>query len=241
MLPTSAWKRGVSGVADARTTSRAIALAAWSLLLAAGPASANGAMSLALGTFGWDLWGSYVLAIVLFEALFLGRCLRVPLGKALIYSLGANLLTAVVGGSVSGIFSYGFLGVFATRLNPNPFGQTLLLFTLFASLSAPVEAWVSSGAPSTLGGTSRRGRTLALALAVHLLAVPLGLAILLLPVRPYGGLESQVAGERQSIQREVVRALNQYVADHESLPPDRTYGEVLERLRPQLGSFVDEP
>ena len=37
------------------------------------------------------------------------------------------------------------------------------------------------------------------------------------------------------------RALNDYIGQHEALPPDRTYAEVLQRLRPQLGRFGRDP
>jgi len=40
-------------------------------------------MSLALGTFGWDLWGVYVVVTVLFEAFVMGRWLRLSFGEAL--------------------------------------------------------------------------------------------------------------------------------------------------------------
>lgn len=221
---------------------RTLLIAGCTLLLVAAPASANGAMSLALGTFGWDMWGAYVVAIVLFEALVMGRFLRVPVAKALTASVGANFLTAVVGGVVSGFLSYGFLGMFGSRLNPNPMGQTVVLFTLFAVVSAPAEAWVwlraTSGSRKTFGArhVSR------LSLVVHLLGVPLGLAILLSPGRPYRGLEMQVHAQREVwLLHHVRKALNDYVALHQALPPDRTYAEILQRLRPQLGPYASDP
>lgn len=226
----------------ARPAPRVIGLAGATLLLSAAPASANGAMGLALGTFGWDLWGIYVAAMVLFEALVMGRLLRVPLLGALGRSVWANFLTAILGGVVSGILSYIFLGVFGSRLNPNPFGQTLLLFTLFALASAPVEARVWLGAPTTTSKKPHHSRVLALSFAVHLLGVPLGLAVLLSPVRPYPGLEMQVGAQRHVfLQGELRGALNDYIGQHQALPPDLTYAEVLQRLRPDIDRFGRDP
>jgi hypothetical protein len=219
---------------------RAVALTA-ATLLAAAPASANGAMALALGTFEWGPWCIYVAATILFEALLMGRFLKVPIRMALALSILANGLTAIGGGVVSGILSYTFLGLFGSRLNPNPLGQTLLLFTLFALVSAPVEASVWLGAPFAWAKKLTRRHVLRLSFGVHLLGVPLGLAILLAPPRPYHGLEIQVAAERQVwLQHELQRALSEYMAEHRALPPDRTYEDVLRRLRPQLGPFAGD-
>src|SRR6185369_11653464 len=88
-------------------------------LLLSSAASANGAMSLALATFVWPMWLGYVIVTIVFEAAFLGRWLQVPFGRALIFSVGANFLTAVIGGFFSGLF-YALLGLYG-RLNPNPF------------------------------------------------------------------------------------------------------------------------
>jgi hypothetical protein len=220
---------------------RAITVAGAVLALLPSPASANGAMSLALGTFGWELWSVYVVATVLFEAFVMGRWLRLSFGKALLYSLGANFLTAIAGGVISGVVSYGFLGVFGSRLNPNPFAQTLFLFTLFGLGSGLVEAIIWRESKPVRSGEVTGRRVLALSLAAHLVGVPLGLAILLAPDRPYRGLEMQVEGERGWLENSLRNALNEYIAEHQALPPDRTYEEVLERLRPRLDRFGTDP
>ncbi|MFN3651934.1 MAG: hypothetical protein ACK47B_20360 [Armatimonadota bacterium] len=218
-----------------------IALAAAPLLLAASPAWANGAMGLALATFAWGPWLAYVAATLLFEALLLGRWLRVPPLRALGCAFTANLLTAGVGGFFSGIFVYGLDGILGSRLNPNPFGSAVLLFTLFGLLSATVEALVWRRAPSKSGSLPLR-RVFGASVAVHLLGVPLGLAILLLPERPYPGLEGRVGAHRQVwLQGQFRRAVEKYVESHAKLPPERTYGELLQRFRPQLGDYAGDP
>ena len=124
------------------SNSRLIAPMAGLCLLIPASASANGAMSLALATFAWTPWLVYVAVTVLFEAAAMGRWMGIPFVHALRYSLGANFVTAVIGGFFSGIISYMFLGMFGSTLNPNPFGQTLVVFTLFGIGSACIESWV---------------------------------------------------------------------------------------------------
>jgi len=210
-------------------------------------ARADGAMGLALATFAWGPWLAYVVVTVVFEAAAMGRWLRVHLAAALSCSLRANLLTALLGGFFSGIACV-FIGFYGNEMNPNPFGRTLWLFTLFGSVSALVEAsvWrraVPNGAGPVGGATPRRRDVLARCWLVHLAGVPLGLAVLLLPARPYPGLEQQVYATRIFFfqQRQLRDALQTYVDDHRALPAARSYGELLQRLRPGLGRYADDP
>jgi hypothetical protein len=115
-------------------------------LIATSPAFADGAMSLALATFAWGPWFAYVVTTILFEAAALGRWLRVPWKQAFATSLKANAVTAVLGGLVSGIICAFIPGFYGGQLNPNPFGRTLLLFTLFGCVSALIEAMLWKGA-----------------------------------------------------------------------------------------------
>jgi hypothetical protein len=204
------------------------------VLLTALPASANGAMSLALATFAWGPWLTYVAATVLFEGALLGRWLRLPFPRALRTSLIANGVTCILGTvfCCSGLLGYVLLGVFGSPLDPNPLGHTLVSFFVFGAASAYTEAWfwresLPADSPTLRSQVAKRS------LAVHLLGIPIGLGILLAPERPYVGLESTVAGMRRRDDRKLLRALQEYVMDHEALPPDRTFEAVLERLAPR--------
>ena len=210
------------------------------LLVSASPAHANGAMGLALATFDWGPWFAYLAVTVLFEAAVLGRWLQVPFGRAIWTSVFANLLTAVIAAPFTGILSDLFLFAFGSQLNPNPFCETLLLFTIFGVFSAVIEAWPwiyparRSGQP--------RSRVLGRSLAAHLIGVPLGMVVLLAPARPYHGLEMQVAAQRDNwLRPQVIVALGSYIEEHHALPPGPTYGDVLEQLRPRLGRFSADP
>jgi hypothetical protein len=211
-------------------------------LLLPDPASANGAMSLALATFNWIPWMAYVVVTVLFEAWALGRWLKVPVPDALRCSVVANFVTAIIGGVMSGPLSYGFLGIFGSRLNPNPFGQTLFVFTLFGLLSAYVEAHFWFCTKQDLDETVRRGHTLGRCIVIHLIGIPLGLCILLSPSRPYRGLEEQASYRRHHlIPYRVSQAWNDYVEEHNAPPVAHSYEELLELLRPRLEQFANDP
>jgi hypothetical protein len=222
-----------------------VAVAASATLLSlAAPASANAALGLALATFNWGPWLAYVVAIIVFEAIVIGRWLGFSIGKSLAYSTGANLLTAVLGSPVSSIASYSFPLISGSVLDPNPFGQTLALFAAFGVASACIEAgvwWHAVRERAHKVGASRR-RLLARSAVAHLVGVPLGLGILLIPGRPYRGLEMRVSHQRHAwLQTQVLMAINDYLGEHEALPPDRTYAELLERLQPRLGRFAADP
>src|SRR5207248_316821 len=55
-------------------------------------------------------------------------------------------------------------------------------------------------------------------------------------------LEMQVEAERQVwLENPLRKGLDEYIFQHEAFPPDRTYQEVLERLRPALDQFASDP
>jgi hypothetical protein len=166
-------------------------LIASAMLIAATPAYANGAMGLALATFEWPLWLIYVGTTVILEAVLFGVWLRVPPFRALGLSILANALTGLIGGYFSGIPSYAFHSAFGTATDPNPFGRIVLLFALSAALSAWLEAKVWIAGTRGLDKPASPQRVTAISVAIHFLTLPVGLAILLSPERPYPGLEGQ--------------------------------------------------
>jgi hypothetical protein len=197
-------------------------------------------MELALATFAWGPWVCYVLVTIAYEAWAFGRILRTPWSRSLRVSLGANALTALAGGCVSGVLAYAFLGIFGSRLNPNPLAQTLFLFCAFGLVSALIEAEVWRKFSGERGVQHRC--LLGSSCLIHLIGVPLGLAILLLSPRPYPGLEGQATAERMVWLHDyqVRRALERYIATHQTLPPAQTYGQLLGGLRSDLGRFASD-
>lgn len=191
-------------------------------------AYANGAMALALSLFAWPLWLIYVAAMVLFEALWIGRALGMPLGDALKRSFAANFVTLVLGGIFSGFFGYLLYGAFGSFLNPNPLSEAILLLSLGALFSAIIEArfWESWHDKVPWRST----------FAAHLLGIPVALVILLLPSHPYPGLEAQANFRRSRAVHSVKRALSHEVQEKERFPLVKTFPELLEHVshRPEL-------
>lgn len=187
--------------------------------MVAAPASANGAMGMALATFEWPLWLTYVAVTVILEAVLFGVWLRVTPMRALGLAIAANALTGLIGGYLSGIPSYAFQGAFGSSTNPNPFGRILLLFALSALISAWLESKVWFAGVRNLDRPPSPGGLSAVSLAIHLLTLPVGLAILLSPDRPYPGLVGQTWYYRKiNFERPVAEALQSYLSAHTTLP-----------------------
>lgn len=143
-------------------------------------ARANGSMGLAFELFEVHYWAAYVLATVCVEAWLIGRGLGNTWIRALWLSALANASSALLAGC-SCLIPF----LHPNSLNPNPLGYAVALFTCYAIVSSAVEsiAW-SLGNRSTPVATILRKSIIA-----HAVGVPLAMMILLLPKRPYVGLE----------------------------------------------------
>jgi hypothetical protein len=208
------------------------------MLLVPARAYANYAWHYAFATFLPDYWLWYVLVTILFEALVLGRWLRVPGATSLFLSLLANAITALAGYVVANIFPSFPFGVFGSEMNPNPFFDALLLFTLFGIGSGFVEGFIWHIAVAETGSKEPRTRTLGRSVVVHVAVVPIGLAILLIPARPYGDLESAVRQHRTHYPMTSLQdALSAYVVQHGRLPYARDFDDLIRRMQPQMIGF----
>lgn len=198
-------------------------------------ASANGSMSMALGNFRFRDWCVYVVITVVFEAVALGRWLKIPLMRALWASIIANFITAIIGLPFHGMGGYLFGGLVGSRYDPNPFLSTILLFIVFGLVSALIESLVWKSFWRRWSTVTRS--VVKATVVVHLIGVPLGLAILLMPEYPYPGLTGRVWFLRDMAQMDVRRSLNDYIAGNHRLPDVQSYEELVlmfrdgERLR----------
>jgi hypothetical protein len=241
------------------TRNRGWLIGAVTILIAA-PASANGAMGMALATFEWPLWLTYVGVTLLLEALILGIYWRVPPLRAVAMSVLANAATAFLGGyclwyaalipltAVELLVRTGpglqdSVGkVFGTGANPNPIGQIVLFFTVSALLSAWIEGRIWWAANRQIFEEKSFGAVLRASIAVHMVTLPVGLAILLSPERPYPGLEARTASARQSILwRPIADATMTYVKTDRRLPNAGSAEEFVRALasQPALESNSD--
>lgn len=149
------------------------------LIALSASALANAAMGLALEIFDFRIWSVYVIATVVLEAWIIGRSLSFDWFRSCLFSLGINCVTAFC--CAGGLFA-----PFLHRdvIDLNPFLWTFELLAVFGLLSALVEALLWKVFYRERGSLVLRRSLLA-----HALGIPIALVILLLPARPYPGLE----------------------------------------------------
>lgn len=175
-------------------------------------ASANGSMGLALEMFEYRTWIVYVLVMLALEAWLIGRPLGLSWAKSAGIAVLANAVTAFACPCCLTPALHGAL--VGSSLLPNPFWNAVSLLFWFALISALLESafWI------TAGKQAGWMRALGLTFWAHLLAVPVALAILLIPSRPYKGLESIARARRRRVRIEVAKRIGQDLSEGRSIP-----------------------
>jgi hypothetical protein len=205
-------------------------LAALTLLLLAAGAQANGAMGLGLEMFDLRYWFAYVAAMVVLEAWLIGRWLKLGWPASLGVSLLANFFTGVFCGGMglcAPVLHGSFVG---SQVNPNPFMNAVVLLTGLALPSAYVESYLWRRAAIGPGHWPVIKRCL----LVHALTVPLGLAILLIPERPYRGAELTTQWHRRMRLGQIERALGTFVIDRNMIPASPEPAKLIQEISPYL-------
>ena len=198
----------------------------------AASAYANSSMGLALEMFDYAYWGPYVLAMIVLEAWIIGRKLGDRWYKAFGISLVANAFTA---GCCCPMCCSSFHGsLVGSGENPNPFLNGVALFTIFGVVSATLEAvfWAIRREGVTAWFIWRQS------FLAHVIGVPVALLILLIPNRPYKGLEATTNGSRS---RELQVALKRYGMDASDKGLARISGvpELIQRFEAGKGTSPD--
>ncbi|MEQ1932443.1 MAG: hypothetical protein ABL962_01000 [Fimbriimonadaceae bacterium] len=203
----------------------------WLVLVAvllAPSASANGAMGLGLEMFDLTYWFAYVGVTVILEAWLIGRYLGVGAAKSLVFSLLANTITGVFCGGLGCIAPFLHQAIIGSTANPRPFPNAVALLTLFAIPSAIIEKVVWE----RVQPKEKYWKSYVHIIMVHLITIPVGLGILLIPERPYKGLEAfSVSGDRREM-RAATKALMSHRAEHNRLPNSAIPREILRELMP---------
>jgi len=144
-------------------------------------ALANGAMGLALEVFDFRIWVVYVVATVVLEGWIIGRSLYHGWLKSFGLSTLFNFLTAFC-------CAAGFFAPFlhADRVEVNPLLWTVEVLCFYGLISALIECclWRLSSRETMTSLVVKR------TFLAHGLGIPLALCILLIPSRPYPGLEA---------------------------------------------------
>lgn len=183
-----------------------------------------------LGLEMWDLrvWFAYVLAMILLEAWLIGRWLEMAWPESLARSLVANAFTGFMCGGAGLVAPFLHMSFVGSKLDPNPLLNSVALLLIFAVPSGIFEAIVWG-----LRTDSKKayfGRCL----LVHVLTVPVGLAILLIPPKPYLGLEAITEGARRIQCHDLIGVVGSYVADKGHLPNSMTPTAFIAELKPYI-------
>jgi hypothetical protein len=210
------------------------AIVAVLLLALATSAMANGSMGLGLEM--WDLryWFAYVVAIVALEAWFMGRWLKVRWPHALGISVAANLATALICG-VGLAAPFMHMTLVGSRLNPNPFWNGVALLSVFALPSALMEGVIWG-----MAFRDTRKPVFIPSMIVHAIGIPVALCILLIPERPYEGLERLTSGNRNRALTSLARYLEQGMLEKGRIPASADPEELLREV-PQSEERPGEP
>ncbi|MBS1707047.1 MAG: hypothetical protein JST40_14375 [Armatimonadetes bacterium] len=181
---------------------------------------ANASMGFGLERWVTSYWAIYVVLTVAVEAWLIGRRRNLPWVQRVVRAVGANALTMFFGAQLCSVFLHSsFAG---PRLNPNPLLDSVVLLSIFAIPSALIEA--------PFWGSKQKGRDLLYIVAVHLLVVPVGLAIVLIPPRPYPGLEAISEGARRFELTRLMERVEEYAHTHDALPDTRSMEALLDAI-----------
>lgn len=172
-------------------------------------------MGYALEQYDGRAWLAYVLATIAFEAWAIGRWAGFGWPKAVGVSVLANFVTAGCCANLCGVgLHQPFVG---SRLNPNPLANMALMFLVFSLLSGGIEAIVWR-----LFDRQKRDNPLVLrSLGIHLAWVPLGMAIMLVPARPYPKLEGYTRYARRFYLGDIGKKLNDRILETGRVPSYR--------------------
>lgn len=201
------------------------------VVLAIPQAFANGAMGLGLEQWDPTVWMVYVVAMTAVEAWLMGRWLGLGIPESIVVSILANLMTGVGCGLMGCMAPFLHYPLVGSTADPNPLLSALALLALFAIPSALFEGifWdrmYRKGRKNQPGGQGVLGRLL----LIHLALVPVGMAILLIPDRPYLGYEAFARGARQYELRLFADDLSVYTYEKHHLPAATTVESLLKEV-----------
>lgn len=175
--------------------------------------------------FHFGYWLAYVVAMIVFEAWWIGRKSGVSWGASLGISLLGNLITAMLCSQMAAPFLH--QPVWGSKLNPNPLLNAVALFLIYGLISAVIEAGIWQM-------MTKKDRLLRRSVAAHILSIPIALAILLIPEHPYAGLDAFTRHPRRLIlENWAKRQLQDQIMEQEKVPTFSTVEEAIRALPPE--------
>lgn len=186
-----------------------------------------------LGLEQWDptIWLIYVTAMTAAEAWLMGKWLGLGAPESIIVSILANLMTGVGCGLMGFMAPFLHYPLVGSTADPNPLMSALALLALFAVPSMLFEGilWDRMYRNRRKNKSGKHG-VLGRLLLIHLALVPIGLAILLIPDRPYRGYESFARGARRMELRLFADDLSVYAYENHHLPLATTVESLLKEV-----------
>lgn len=172
---------------------------------------ANSAMAPLHGIGDDTWWGFYILGIYVLELGFISSYFRVPIPKAAYVSLVGNLVSALIGFMLCGLWS-------AAVGSANPLVESIKILFLGGIASAVMEAGIWQMMLQPRGASIKQ--FIHPSLLAHGSGVVLGIAILLLQPHPFlGAAQSLNQGKKVRLISEIKRALEMYMERSDAMPP----------------------
>ena len=197
-------------------------------------AFANAAMGLALEMFEYRTWIVYVLTMIGFEAWLIGTKGGYSWSTSFTISAAANFVTAYCYTSLIGV------GLHFFPINPNPLWYVTKLLFFFGIASGFFEGtvWMCFKAKGPVPAPKSRWHklfqdsVLLRSLVAHIVAVPLALAILLIPSHPYKGLSDLVFYQRRIRLMKVMKSFEFAVQYKGKVPQLTSFSELIKKYAP---------
>lgn len=168
--------------------------------------TANAVMGYALEQYDATAWWVYVASTILYEAWAIGRWEGYRIHAAVGISIVANLVTAFGCANCCGVgLHWSFVG---STIDPNPFMNMLVMFTTFGLVSGWIESIVWRMFRGRRVYETTHTQLSLRSMGAHLVWVPLGMAIMLVPNQPYPFLKGFTNFHRRWALHDVLKHLD---------------------------------
>jgi len=212
---------------------RALAATACLLCLASF-AAANWAMTPAFFMFQTWTLTAYVLGVIISESLIMARVIDHSWGRIIVMCLIANFITAVFG-CFFGLPSMRY-AIIGGLVNPNPLLSAICLLLVFGLISGVIESFVWM----SVRKETPRLKVFTTTVVAHLVGVPIGLAIFLIPSRPYLGLEQMVFHSRRAMADKALAEIADDMRASKPFPTVHSAPELMAYAAAQTRRYPDQ-
>ncbi len=194
-------------------------------------ADAQGCCALPLGVFTWSAWSVYLVLCIILETWLLRRWLACSFRVSMWTGVCSNIVTGLAVPTVVGYVGGERWAMVGSRLNPNPVASAALLLLAYVAGSSAVKAVAWSLVRARQACSAPQGARTPRGAAGLMLLGAAPLLVVLLPDRPYPGIEATARVERfELLNPSVGLYLQREARDYDRLPSAATYVEMLDTL-----------